>query len=341
MLLRAQLRSAGLHGRQLKVPLRQGVLRARGGVFVLPAAVPAWVTERPNHYERAWLDAWAITTRARSHRAEVIVSGAAAAVLQGCFGDWRGRWEGGRDLAGDWAAAHRATRPLGYVVGQRNLRLAGCRLLRAAFDGTVEHVNGLCLADRTTALIDALGLAQITTSVPWRGRRVRRPSALLDLFLQRKWLEPPSVIERCESRRATGRRGRRATARLKWAAHRAAEGTHSHAEREFAQLLRREGFRRGGKRGWQGNYEVTGTDPIGGGHWSHRFDVAWPSHRLAVEVDGRSYHMGDEAFERDRRVLGLATAQGWRVVHVTWRQITEEAPRVVSMLREALGRCLK
>lgn len=50
-------------------------------------------------------------------------------------------------------------------------------------------------------------------------------------------------------------------------------------------------------------------------------DFAWPSRRLAVELDGHATHATRASFERDRERDRLLHAAGWRVVRITWRQL--------------------
>lgn len=55
--------------------------------------------------------------------------------------------------------------------------------------------------------------------------------------------------------------------------------------------------------------------------WIEGFEVdcVWREQRLAVELDGRSYHDTLQAYERDRvRVLQAA---GWHPIRVTGRQL--------------------
>lgn len=69
----------------------------------------------------------------------------------------------------------------------------------------------------------------------------------------------------------------------------------------------------------------------------HEVDARWPRERLVVEVDGFAFHASRRSFERDRRRdLDLAAA-GWRVVRVTWRQVTREPQVVVARLAAALA----
>jgi very-short-patch-repair endonuclease len=66
-------------------------------------------------------------------------------------------------------------------------------------------------------------------------------------------------------------------------------------------------------------------------------DVLWPEQRLVVEVDGFAFHGTRAAFERDRARDARLQALGYRVVRVTWRQVTDERHRVVAAIAGALG----
>ena len=66
-------------------------------------------------------------------------------------------------------------------------------------------------------------------------------------------------------------------------------------------------------------------------------DFAWPEWRLAVETDGRRFHGGRLAFERDRRRDQQLTVAGWRPLRFTWRQVVQRPADVVATLR-ALSR---
>ena len=62
-----------------------------------------------------------------------------------------------------------------------------------------------------------------------------------------------------------------------------------------------------------------------GGH--AQADFLWREHRLIVETDGRAAHGTRRAFEHDRRRDQRLVLAGWRVIRVTWRQLTQEAER--------------
>jgi len=48
-----------------------------------------------------------------------------------------------------------------------------------------------------------------------------------------------------------------------------------------------------------------------------RFDFAWPSEMLAVEIEGRGRHQSFGGFEADCSKYNSATKLGWRVVRYT------------------------
>lgn len=67
-------------------------------------------------------------------------------------------------------------------------------------------------------------------------------------------------------------------------------------------------------------------------------DTLWRSRRLIAEVDGFAYHSDARAFERDRLRDSVLTAAGYRVMRLTWHQITKEPHKVLVRLAGALAR---
>jgi hypothetical protein len=66
-------------------------------------------------------------------------------------------------------------------------------------------------------------------------------------------------------------------------------------------------------------------------------DFLWREQRLIVETDGRETHATRAAFERDRARDAELTADGYRVVRFTWRQVRDEPDRIVELLSRLLG----
>jgi very-short-patch-repair endonuclease len=97
--------------------------------------------------------------------------------------------------------------------------------------------------------------------------------------------------------------------------------TRSRAERELHRLIDGAGLPRPER-----NVHVEGRER----------DAVWRKQRLVVEVDGYASHGTREAFERDRERDAELAARGWRVVRVTWRQLTGEPTAVAARLGAAL-----
>lgn len=66
-------------------------------------------------------------------------------------------------------------------------------------------------------------------------------------------------------------------------------------------------------------------------------DCVWPAHRLAIELDSRTFHDVPDAFEVDRARDRRLAAAGWRVVRITSRQLDESRDDVEADLRRLLA----
>jgi very-short-patch-repair endonuclease len=96
----------------------------------------------------------------------------------------------------------------------------------------------------------------------------------------------------------------------------------SEAEEQLLALVRR-----GGLPAPEVNGRVAG----------HEVDFAWVVQRLIVEVDGYAFHGGRSSFESDRRRDLELAAAGFRVIRVSWRQITREPHAVLGRIALAVG----
>jgi very-short-patch-repair endonuclease len=67
-------------------------------------------------------------------------------------------------------------------------------------------------------------------------------------------------------------------------------------------------------------------------------DAFWPDQRLVVEVDGWDVHRKRSSFESDRARDRTLTAAGYRVIRVTWWQLTREPMAVAAAIAAALAR---
>jgi len=67
-------------------------------------------------------------------------------------------------------------------------------------------------------------------------------------------------------------------------------------------------------------------------------DHHWPDHKLIVEVDGYDVHSTRASFESDRRRDSELQSKGYRVLRVTWLQLTDTPEAVIATLSAALAR---
>jgi very-short-patch-repair endonuclease len=98
--------------------------------------------------------------------------------------------------------------------------------------------------------------------------------------------------------------------------------TRSKAERILRELIRAANLPRPRFNARLAGYEV---------------DAVWPDRRLVVEVDGYAYHGHRAQFERDRRKDLALTAAGYRVIRISWRQLTQEPFAVIAVISSALS----
>lgn len=66
-------------------------------------------------------------------------------------------------------------------------------------------------------------------------------------------------------------------------------------------------------------------------------DCVWSERLLVVELDGAEAHRTRVAFETDRERDRRLQVAGWKVIHVTWRQLEEPGP-LLADLRNFLAR---
>lgn len=66
-------------------------------------------------------------------------------------------------------------------------------------------------------------------------------------------------------------------------------------------------------------------------------DFCWPHARLVVEADSYTWHRSPTAFNDDRERDVTLTLAGWRVLRVTWEQVTRRRGYVADALLQALA----
>jgi very-short-patch-repair endonuclease len=133
-----------------------------------------------------------------------------------------------------------------------------------------------------------------------------------------------TVRDRFEVLRGTGRAGSTVLAEMLDGADGQAPAD-SRLEVKLARLLRAHGMPSPVRQ-----YEV-----LAHGRWYH-LDFAWPARRVVVETDGRGRHANRTAFQRDRARWSALAAQGWRVLVVTWADVTRRPEHVLAQIADAL-----
>lgn len=142
-------------------------------------------------------------------------------------------------------------------------------------------------------------------------------ATFLDRALQRRRVLP-AQLQRAYCRNA-GAHGMAAAHRLLVAA---LDRADSRLERALLRLLRDAG--------------------IGGFVTGHPFragpiDVAFPAHRVAVELDGWAWHTDPTRFAADRAKGNALVADGWTLLRFTWRDVTGHPDRTLATIHRALG----
>lgn len=67
-----------------------------------------------------------------------------------------------------------------------------------------------------------------------------------------------------------------------------------------------------------------------------RVDLAWPSLRVVVELDGFAFHADRGRYRSDRRRINALGLAGWLVLRFTWEDVLGAPNGVVASVRKAL-----
>ena len=68
----------------------------------------------------------------------------------------------------------------------------------------------------------------------------------------------------------------------------------------------------------------------------YRLDFAYPSIRLAIELEGYAFHSGRKAWSHDLHRRNELVSLGWNVLHFTWDDVVHQPGVVVAELRKHL-----
>ena len=243
---------------------------------------------------------------------------------------WRGQLLAAVLSAGDAAvASHRSagelwgldgidsgmlelTVPLGYAPRRR-----GVVVHRAVAFGSV---------DRT--VIDAIPVTRIdATLVALAGALTRsRIEGVVDSALVQGLTRADRALATLHRLGPRGRRNARTLAEVLERRLEGARPRESRFERRLDALLRRAGLPE----------PVTQFDVRVHGRTVARPDLAYPDRRIAIEADSYRWHGGRSAWERDLARRTKLAAEGWLVLHFSWRDVVERPSDVVQMVRATL-----
>lgn len=67
-------------------------------------------------------------------------------------------------------------------------------------------------------------------------------------------------------------------------------------------------------------------------------DIAFPRERLGIEIDGYAVHSTPATFQADRARGNDLLLAGWRILHFTWADLTQNPAVVLLTIQRALGR---
>jgi hypothetical protein len=79
-------------------------------------------------------------------------------------------------------------------------------------------------------------------------------------------------------------------------------------------------------------YEVRDDD----GTFVAQIDLAYPEHRVAIELDSIAWHLNRASFQRDRDRVNRLSVRGWTVLSFTWEDYVRRPRNLVSIVRRAL-----
>ncbi len=237
------------------------------------------------------------------------------------------------DLRDAWALALRIGED-GIVTGPTAARLQGvpieCDLVLgiSPIDHHVRVPGALILRRNPVFPMLSQGSIRMTTSMEavldtLEALPAHEASQLLDTALQRRWITA-SFIESARDKRAALGQHHGKISRLHA---QAAGGAQSVAERRMRALLMKHKLR-----GWEGNHRIDDA----AGRPIALIDLAHIDLRIAIEVDGRSFHSDRRTFEQDRARQNKLTIAGWTVLRFTWEQITENPTLVIRTVRSTI-----
>ena len=191
----------------------------------------------------------------------------------------------------------------------------GVRVFRS-IDLEDMHITAIRNLRATTLERTVVDLAACLTS--------RQLSVVVDDVLASGRCRVPEIQDVLET---VARRGRPGVVALRSVLEERSEGPSNMSvlERDGLRVLRASGFT-----GFHLEFTIPWTK-------NRRFDVAFPTERVAIEWDSRRWHTQKRAIRMDRERDREAHAHGWRILRFTWDDVHEDPVKVADTIRTVLG----
>lgn len=229
--------------------------------------------------------------------------------------------------AGDDAfASHRTAAALWELDGSAPGEPEISTTRRVRRSGIAVHFAAIPNCDRgRVASIPTTGVARTLFDL---GAVLRREAveAALDDALRRRLTSPGRLLMRFEDLGGKGRRGAAVLRSLLEERDPKTAPPESVLEARLIRVLRRARLPEPTRQ-----FQIREA-----GRLLARVDLAYPDVHLAIEADGYRYHSGRVAWQRDLERRNRLTSRGWRVIHVTWADITSGGKEIVTEIRRAL-----
>ena len=232
------------------------------------------------------------------------------------------KWSGG-------VASHRAAGALFGLDGfdERVLEITSARRLRRPDSSVVVHFT-------PQLPLDSIPVDCVLTTSPTRtllDLAAVVDAGVLELSLEdalrRRLTSLPRIRWQLATIGGQGRRGTDALRRLVQRYEPGGEISESAFEVLLHQLLRRAKLPEPRRQ-----FEIRqGSIHLG------RADFAYPGPKLIIEAVSFRWHSGRTAWSRDQARWNAVTAAGWRVLNVTWEDLTLHPRELAVRIREALG----
>ena len=210
-----------------------------------------------------------------------------------------------RPRAIDVVAIRRLRAPRPDIVVHRTTSLAPCDLTVA---------QGVRTTTGTRTILDLASALE--------GERLE---AILDDALRRRATSLPRLRWILEREATKGRKGAAPLRRL--LAERGPTLAESMLETHFSRLVRRYKLPLPAA---QHEIRVRGRRVA-------RVDFAYPSRKIAIEVDGYRYHSGRAAWARDAARANRLVQLGWRILRFTWDDVRRRPEAVADVVTRALS----